>query len=323
LIFLLHGADEFRISERKKALNEVITSPELRQLNVITLDAKSCSIDEILSALLAIPFMADKRIVYLENLSGSFKEFNKSETLAKNGDWASFEELLDAIPSTTTFGIIEGDLSPKDELLKLIRNVGEVEHYPLLRGRQLIYWIADVSEKIGIVIDSDARQLLADSIGSNLRLMESEINKLALYKDQQPITRDDVSIMVPFVREQSVFDVVDSAILGDKRSSLRYAKMLIASGTSPVALSRLIERQIRLMLLSKSLKESGHKEREISHRLSLFGYPLQKTIKMGRKIGWNRLLEFHDCVLQCDLKIKDGVLSGEEALDWLIIEMSS
>ena len=75
--------------------------------------------------------------------------------------------------------------------------------------------------------------------------------------------------------------------------------MLIASGTSPVALSRLIERQIRLMLLSKSLKESGHKEREISHRLSLFGYPLQKTIKMGRKIGWNRLLEFHDCVLHC------------------------
>ena len=35
------------------------------------------------------------------------------------------------------------------------------------------------------------------------------------------------------------------------------------------------------------------------------------------------ILDFHDFALACDLKIKDGVLSEEEALDWLIIEMSS
>ena len=66
-----------------------------------------------------------------------------------------------------------------------------------------------------------------------------------------------------------------------------------------------------------------YRESEISNRLSLHGYPLQKTIKMAANVKWDRLLEFHDFALRCDFKIKDGVLSEEEALDWLILEMSS
>ena len=79
-----------------------------------------------------------------------------------------------------------------------------------------------MSNKIGVVIKGDAIQLWADSMGSDLRMIQSELTKLSLYKDQEIVTREDVSMMVPFVREQNVFKVVDSAILGDKNNSLRY-----------------------------------------------------------------------------------------------------
>ena len=322
MIVLLHGDDEYRISERINALNETIDSPELRQLNITNMDAQACSVDEVLSAIFAIPFMSDKRIVYIENLSRTFSQFDKSDN-AINKVQGSFQELLTTIPDSTTLVILERDLGPKDKLMKIIHQAGRVEYYPHLKGRQIIDWISERSKKIGLVIQADAIQLLADSMGNNLRMIESEMTKLGLYKDQEVVTRDDVSMMVPFVREQSVFKVVDSAILGNKGNSIRHAKILVASGTSPIVLFRLIERQVRLMLLAKSLNESGYKEGEISRRLSLFGYPMQKTMKMATTIKWDRLLDFHDFALACDLKIKDGVLSEEEALDWLIIEMSS
>ena len=323
MIFLLHGADEFRIFNRVSDFNKNFIQPELKEANVVTMDMNSCSFDQIVPALFAIPFLADKRIVFVENFSRHFVESTNSQIQKIFGEWSSMEDLLKAIPSTTDLVIIEGDLSHQDGLLKLIQNVGQIEYYPALRGGQLLNWIKDEAKKLRIVIEKDAEQLLADSIGSDLRIMESEMNKLALYKGSDPITREDVSMMVHFVREQSVFEVVDSAILGDKASSLKFAKMLVSSGTSPVTLSRLIERQIRLLLLSKSLLQSGQSNGAISRRLSLFGYPLQKTINMGSRIEWNRLVELHNLVLEYDLKIRNGLLSDEKALEWLIIEMSS
>ena len=324
MIILVHGDDEYRISERINVLNKTIDSFELRQLNIIKMDANACTVDEVLSAIFALPFMSDKRIVYIENLSRNLTKFGKSDTTVSAKNEASLQDLLTMVPPTTKLVILEKGLGSRDRLMKLVGEVeGRIEYYPFLKGRQIIDWIVDMSNKIGVVIEGDAIQLLVDSMGSDLRMIQSELTKLALYKDQEIVTREDVSMMVPFVREQNVFKVVDSAILGDKNNSLRYSKMLVTSGTSPVVLFRLIERQVRLMLLAKSFNQRGYRESEISNRLSLHGYPLQKTIKMAANVKWDRLLEFHDFALKCDFKIKDGVLSEEEALDWLILEMSS
>ena len=46
MIILVHGDDEYRISERINVLNKTIDSLELRQLNIIKMDANACTVDE-------------------------------------------------------------------------------------------------------------------------------------------------------------------------------------------------------------------------------------------------------------------------------------
>ena len=110
MIILVHGDDEYRISERINVLNKTIDSLELRQLNIIKMDADACTVDEVLSAIFALPFMSDKRIVYIENLSRNLTKFGKSDTTVSAKNEASLQDLLTMLPSTTKLVILEKSL---------------------------------------------------------------------------------------------------------------------------------------------------------------------------------------------------------------------
>ena len=119
MIILVHGDDEYRISERINVLNKTIDSFELRQLNIIKMDANACTVDEVLSAIFALPFMSDKRIVYIENLSRNLTKFGKSDTTVSAKNEASLQDLLTMVPPTTKLVILEKGLDSRERLMKM------------------------------------------------------------------------------------------------------------------------------------------------------------------------------------------------------------
>ena len=59
--------------------------------------------------------------------------------------------------------------------------------------------------------------------------------------------------MVPYVRQQNVFRVVDAVIEGRTSDALSASANLINLGESPSAIVRMIERQIRFLFNTKYL----------------------------------------------------------------------
>ena len=107
-----------------------------------------------------------------------------------------------------------------------------------------------------------ALALLVES-RTDLRLLDSEIQKLSMYKPLEMISTNDVEDLVAYVKEQSVFRLVDSTIDGDIAHSLKLLESLIDSGQSYIFIKRMIERQIRLVLMVKSLKNEGFNAAQI------------------------------------------------------------
>jgi len=316
LIVVLEGKDEYRLSERVSEFRLTVTPPEMSDINTTMLDGNIVTIEELLTSLSTVPFMADRRLVIVEGLlnrlGGSKKDL---------GEWLNFPDLLKDLPPTANLLLIEREPIPSNKLLSTILRLGQVEKFSPLRHRDLLDWINARCSKLGLEIERTAVALIADSVGSELRVIDSELNKIKTYSRGRLITREDITLMVPYVRQQNVFRVVDSVIEGRTRDALNASSMLIGLGESPSGIVRMIERQLRFLILAKHLLSRKIPTGDIGKHINLSGYPLQKTLEMERKISQARIMSMHDNLLKSNIRVREGKLTEQESFDLLISEL--
>ena len=316
MIIVLEGKDEYRLSERVSEFRLTVTPPEMSDINTTMLDGNIVTIEELLTSLSTVPFMADRRLVIVEGLlnrlGGSKKDL---------GEWLNFPDLLKDLPPTANLLLIEREPIPSNKLLSTILRLGQVEKFSPLRHRDLLDWINTRCSKLGLDIERTAVALIADSVGSELRLIDSELNKIKTYSRGRLITREDITLMVPYVRQQNVFRVVDSVIEGRTRDALNASSMLIGLGESPSGIVRMIERQLRFLILAKHLLSRKIPTGDIGKHINLSGYPLQKTLEMERKISQARIMSMHNNLLKSNIRVREGKLTEQESFDLLISEL--
>ena len=316
MIVVLEGKDEYRLSERVSEFRLTVTPPEMSDINTTMLDGNIVTIEELLTSLSTVPFMADRRLVIVEGL------LNRLGGSKKNlGEWLNFPDLLKDLPPTANLLLIEREPIPSNKLLSTILRLGQVEKFSPLRHRDLLDWINTRCSKLGLDIERTAVALIADSVGSELRLIDSELNKIKTYSRGRLITREDITLMVPYVRQQNVFRVVDSVIEGRTRDALNASSMLIGLGESPSGIVRMIERQLRFLILAKHLLSRKIPTGDIGKHINLSGYPLQKTLEMERKISQARIMSMHDNLLKSNIRVREGKLTEQESFDLLISEL--
>ena len=141
------------------------------------------------------------------------------------------------------------------------------------------------------------------------------------YSSGNLITTSDVRLMVPYVRQQNVFRVVDAVMVGRTRDALRASASLISLGESPSAILRMVERQIRFLFSTKYLISQKVSASDIGRQINFSGYPLRKTLEMEKKISQTRILNMHNKLLESNIRVRDGRLTEQESFDLLISEL--
>ncbi len=322
MIVVLEGQDEFRISERISEFRLTVTPPEMRDINTTTLNGNLINIGELFASVSTVPFMADKRLVIVEGLLNKLGSPEKKGSSENNvNEWADFPVLFGGMPETGTLLIVEKTSLPANKIVSQILKLSKVEKFPSLRYRELIDWINVRCSLLSVEMESQAIALLADSVGNELRLIDSEIKKMKTYSNGNLITTSDVRLMVPYVRQQNVFRVVDAVIDGRTRDALSASASLINLGESPSAIARMIERQIRFLFNAKYLINRKVPLSDIGKQMNLSGYPLKKTLEMEKKISQARIMDMHDKLLESNIRVREGRLTEQESFDLLIAEL--
>ena len=319
----MEGKDEFRLSERVSEFRLTVTPPEMSDINTTMLDGNMVTIDELLTSLSTVPFMADRRLVIVEGLLNRLAGVNKRSAGSKKDltEWLNFPDLLTNLPPTANLLLIERESLPSNKFVSTISKLGQVEKFSPLRHRELLGWINTRCSKLGLNIERSAVTLIADSVGSELRLIDSELNKIKTYSRGRLITKEDITLMVPYVRQQNVFRVVDSVLEGRTRDALNASLMLIGLGESPSGIVRMIERQLRFLILAKNLLSRKIPPGDIGKHINLFGYPLQKTLEMEKKISQASIISMHDKLLKSNTRVREGKLTEQESFHLLISEL--
>src|SRR5262245_16629797 len=195
MIYLLYGPDEFSRSEVLAALKAALP-PDLADLNMSQFDGRRLKFDALVSACEALPFLAERRLVVVNDLL-------KHQKAGKERD--ATRAYLDRLPSTCDLVFVENeDVDKRNALFTYIKKAGNAQEFQPRKGADLQRWLLERARLLDVRLEGQAAQRLIDYAGGQSRLLVNELAKLASYVGRGGrIGIDTVELLVNDGQEQS------------------------------------------------------------------------------------------------------------------------
>lgn len=335
MFYLLHGNDEFTSREQLKALRQQGNF----EYNQDTYNGAEVDFVTITTTCNTFPFLSEQRLVVVEGLPkrgrGAGDDVAAPKKKSKKGSKASvsgragFEKALaeyaPLLPETTALVLlIDEALDANNPLLKAAQTHGKVIQSTLPKGPALENWIARRAKSIGVAISPDAAAMLANFIGSQLRLLANELDKLATYVgERKTITADDVRKLSAQVQEARIFDLTDAIAQRNRKQALDLLHELLTDGEPPLRLISTITSQVRSLLLVKELTQKGMRGPQIAATIGIAPFIVDKALRQVGKFSLSQLERAYRQLLATDAALKRSRMTPEMALDLLIVAFGS
>ncbi len=168
-IYYLMGEESYYIDRIADYMAETILTEEEKEFNQIILYASDTDLSTIINAAKRYPMMAEHQVIIVKEAQN-----------LKNLDELSFY-LQKPQPSTIlVFCHKNGSLDKRKKVTLEIEKAGVLFESKKMKETQLPGFITTYLKKKGIDIEPQASQLIAESIGSDLNRISSELDKLFL-----------------------------------------------------------------------------------------------------------------------------------------------
>jgi DNA polymerase-3 subunit delta len=170
----------------------------------------------------------------------------------------------------------------------------------------------------------DAARLLAEAAGSELRVLASELEKLATYVGAGgQIGPAEVRLLTPTTRTARVFDLTDALARRDRARALGLLHELLAAGESALGIVALTAFQTRSLIQVKALAERGLRPPQIAQTAGMAPFVVEKSLPLARQFTFAQLEAAHRALLRVDTALKSSKMTPELALDLLVIEFGA
>jgi len=330
LIYILSGQDDFSIAQALETIKKELGDESSLAMSTTTLDGQQLTQEELKTVCETIPFMTGKRLVIVEGLLGRFESGTRTKRQTKTTRKSKKQEeaevftnyLVGDIPETTILVLIDGVISGDNPVLKSLAGKATTRNFALPRDAKLREWVQKRVKDEGGEISSQAVQLLARFVGSNLWIMASEIEKLLLYTNGRKIEEDDIQAAVGYNQQATVFNMVDAILEFKAEQAEMMLEHLFKNGVAPVYLLFMIARQVQLILRVKELSRKRVTNREMQGKLGVTSeWVLKKTLDQSNRYSLSRLKDVYQRLLDTDISIKTGRMDPELALNVLVAEL--
>lgn len=344
MFLLLHGADEFTTRE---SLDRMVHDPRFAY-NVERFDGATADLHAVRLACETLPFLSEARLVVVEGLPKPRREGNEkgeasdpppAEAEAPGGKGkkgakkptaaalarefaGGLADLAAHLPPSTMLAVWVAEELPKAHALVLAAaQYGKTLLAAPRTGTALDQWIVAHAKAEGASIAPDVAHLLAEWTTGNIRLLASEIAKLATYAGPGgAIDRAAIQLLVADNREARVFDLTDALGRGERPQALRLLHELLDAGEAPLMILSMIVRQVRVLAQVGDLARRGSRAPEIAQAVGLPPFIVEKTLAQARRFTPAQIDAALRACLEVDTTLKRSRLAPELALDLLVTE---
>ncbi len=276
--------------------------------------------DKVLSLAQAFTFLGNGRVMILKNAHLLDTE-NQKKLVAK----------FNTIPAANHVILITGESEDNKKPQKmataletLIEKNGLVIDCSSLTEAEAAIWVRDTLQTWGQTMEPAAVDMLIKRVGTELRRLQIEVDKLSLMIGDAKIIRvQDVDRMTPRLAEESVFRLADA--ISEKNGTLALNvlhELMEVQFETPFRIFPMIVRQFRLIWQVKILLEHGWQPNSPADRCpgvdlipdqamlsQISGWMGKKLAGPARRMSWEALTAAYQAMLECDMagKAIEGV----------------
>lgn len=306
MVYLLYGTEDFEIEEEIKKLSKGID-----EMNISKYDLNNDMLSLALEDAKTMSLFGDKKLVIVDNANMFTGSTSKDSEL--------IEEYLNHINENTTLVLIvhNDKLDTRKKITKLIKKVGKVQEFnDELDTTSLVRRLFKDYN-----IDYKTIQLFIDRVGNNPLIIQSEINKIKIYKDNDKnITEEDILNLTTKLIEIDIFKLIDYIVRKNKEKALELYYEMLKMNEEPIKIVVILANQFRIMYQSKELLKKGYSEKDIASTLKIHPYRVKLAIQNSRNYTSDILLKNLNALADIDIGIKTGTINKDLALELFILK---
>lgn len=312
MLYLFYGADEFACSEALAEMQAQMPA-EVADFNITRLEGRKLKLDELARACEAVPFLADRRLVMVQEALKHMKAGKEREEM---------RSYLKGLPPTCDLVFVErGDIDKRHIVAAHVKQAGEVREFRPLQGAELLRWLCDRARLLHATLNQQAAQHLVEYVGSDSRTLVTELGKLASYVGQGGrISSEVIDLLVQDRHEHNLFAFIDDLSLRRSDAALSGLRALLAEGQASTYILFMLTRQVRILLGVQELAAQRMRADDIARQLGQKPFVVRKALEQVRSFAAAELQSLHDSLLQADQSIKTGRIQAEVALELLVLE---
>lgn len=323
IIYIFHGDDEYAIRGEVRELKHRLGENMIAELNTITLEGSSVTLEELQLAACAIPFFNERRMVILHHPLAMMR---------RGIDKDRFLDLLLTVPQSTALLLVEEQPLTSWQMRReqkihwleewALQNKDRVylKEFTLPKRSALVQWVMDRAVQCGGQITRQAADTLVRFVGDDNRILDLELTKLLEYVDYaRAVDVEDVERLTTSVRSADIFALTDAIGSKNRKLAIELFHDLL-SKSDPSHIMGMVVRHFRSLILVEECLRKNFSENEISKKLNLRDFVVRKLVNQARFYTQQELDEIYRKLLDLDVLIKSSLVDSELAIDLLIVD---
>lgn len=310
-VYLLLGEEAYLRNQYRDKLKKALLG-DGDAMNFHYFEGKDVSPGEVIDLAETMPFLAERRVLVLEN-TGLF---------AHGGEMLA-DYLKEPAP-TAYFVFVEESADKRSRLYKAVTAKGRAVEFKTQDEAVLQRWILGILKKEGMNITGRDLAFFLEKTGSDMENIRGELEKLLCYcMGRDVVTAKDIEEICTKQISNQIFDMINAIAEKKQRKAMNLYYDLLTLKEPPMRILYLITRQFNMLLQVKELKNRGCDASTIGEKVGLAGFIARKYVAQAarfRTADLRRAVE--DCV-EAEEAVKTGKMNDVMSVELLIVRYSA
>jgi len=310
MIYVLYGENEIEIDKFIKTLKEKENIEES-----ITYNYKDTTIKDVLEEASYKDLFGNKKLVILSDAT-----FLTGKTTLEDESFTNF--INNPKDALLVLKVLSEKLDERKKIVKLLKEKATIKEFKPLDYKNITTYIKEYFNKEGYKIDNDAINEIKTRLEGNTLVIDSEFQKLLIYKlEDKNITKEDVKNVITVYEKDIIFKLVEAVTKKDKKTIFETYKKLKEEKEEESVIISLLANQFQLMLSAKILYNEGLDKYKIASSLKEHPYRTELALNAASNISLKEIKDIIYKLALTDIDIKTGEKDKTVALETFLLEL--
>lgn len=314
MLYFFYGQEDYLIELELQKLKSKIVEKAFISTNYRTFN--NPKYQELID-ILRTPSLMFGNVLAVVNCEKYFFD-SKGKISFEDKEIKEIEATVQSMPETLHLVFVckvERDTTKKVDtrrkLFKILTKYGQATEFPEFKSyqKELASWIQKEVKKKDLIMSSDVVQFLIERLGTNLRVIDNELDKLklALYPTKM-IKKEDIKNHC--TATDDIFALADYILKGQKDLALMEFRKLCNNKHYLEILAVLQTNFTKLA--SMKVDSVNHSAFEIATKTRLPEFIVKKQLEKLKNVPMDRLIKIRKNLLEAEYRVKTGEIAFYE-----------